>query len=418
MKIDIKTIVNYIVIFTIFSGGLAIKNFLLFADFRLIYFLMPLVFLLWLPFFKNNHFDRSFLWFCSVFVLIIIFSLINVFLGNNNILLLSKQIAGISLTSLIFFILFKINKYDVKKLFKIYLNLAFIVSLIGIIQGLNFLLDFEMGYDFSYLFPNWGLALSQTGLLRINSILAEPAGFCYVIMPAFFVSVVAIIKKKYSLLKRWKSLVVIIAFLLTFSTVGYIGIALSSVLLIFNFGKIRYLLLISLLLTVFLFFLWFNVEDFKMRIGDSFDVLVGKKSLEDSNLSTFALFGNALVTYRTFLDNPIFGHGLGSRPLSYDRYIGEVVDIKKVSTILNREGGNSLFLRILSETGLFGLILFLYFLFRHTVFKRKDKTSYLWIISNAVLIMFLIRLIRAEHYFNGGFFFFLWLYYFTWKINK
>jgi len=285
-----------------------------------------------------------------------------------------------------------------------------------LIQELSFLLGFKPGYDFSFL-PSFNLAPSQTGLLRINSILAEPSGFCYVIMPAFFASLVALVKKKYALLKRWKSLVIISAFILTFSTVGYIGIVFSSILLIYNFGKIKYFILITLLLAGFVFFLWFNVEDFKMRINDSFDVLVGEKSLEKSNLSTFALFSNVLVTYETFLDNPIFGHGLGSRPLSYDKYIGDVVDIEKVPKLLNREGGNSLFLRILSELGLIGVILFFYFLLRFYLSRKKDKNDYLWIISNAVLVMFLIRLIRAEHYFNGGLFFFFWLYYFVWKIN-
>jgi hypothetical protein len=85
---------------------------------------------------------------------------------------------------------------------------------------------------------------------------------------------------------------------------------------------------------------------------------------------------------------------------------------------LNREGGNSLFLRILSEMGLFGIVLFFCFLFKFYLSKIKDKTDYLWVISSAVLVMFLIRLIRAEHYFNGGMFFFFWLYYFSWKTNN
>jgi O-antigen ligase len=345
------------------------------------------------------------------------FSLINVFLGNNSFFLLSKQITGIVLTSFLFFVLFKINHYDVKKLFRIYLNFAFIIAFIGLFQELSFVLNFKIGYDFSFL-PSWNIAPSQTGFLRVNSILPEPAAFCYVIMPAFFASLVSIIKKKYALLEKWKSLIIIIAFLLTFSTVGYIGIIFSLFLLIYNLGKAKYLFLFGLVSFIFVFFLWFNVDDFRLRIGDSFEVMTGEKELEESNLSTFALFSNTLVTYRTFLDSPIFGHGLGSRPLSYDKYIKELVDVNKISRFQNREEGNSLFLRLLSEVGLLGVLLLFYFISKFYLFKRKDVTNYLWIINNSILILFLIRLIRCGHYFNYGFFFFFWMYYFTWKTSR
>ena len=237
-------------------------------------------------------------------------------------------------------------------------------------------------------------------------------------MPAFFTSIVAFFQKKYVLIKKWKSFIIISAFILTFSTIGYIGIFLALILLIYNYGKIRYLFLIGLISFLLIIFFWNYIGDFKMRIGDSIEVISGKKSLETSNLSTFALFSNALVTYKVFLNNPLFGEGIGSRPMSYDKYINNVVDVENIPIFKNREGGNSLFLRILSEMGIFGLILFLSFLFKFSLFKRKDRVGYLWIISNAVLLMFLIRLIRAEHYFDDGLFFFFWLYYFNWKANN
>ncbi len=417
-KEDIKNFINYIIIFTIFSGGLTFANVFSFGEFRIIYILLPLILLAWIPFLENTYFDRSFLWFYTIFVIIIISSIINVFLGNNTFSLLSKQIVGILLTSLSFFLLFKINDYDVRKIFKIYLNLAFLVAFIGLVQVLSFLLNFKAGYDFSYFLPSWHLALSQTGFLRINSILPEPAAFCYVMMPAFFVSIASLIKRKYALLKTWKSIIIIITFLLTFSTVGYIGFFIALILLIYNYAKIKYLLLIGLILLSSVVFLWNYSGDFKMRIGDSMDVITRKKDLEVVNSSTFALFSNAMVTYKVFSNRPFFGDGLGSRSISYDKHIKSVVNVKKTKILLNREEGNSLFLRILSETGLFGTLAFSYFLFKFHLSKKKDKTDFLWIISNGVLVTILIILIRSGHYFNVGLFFFFWLYYFTWKINQ
>ena len=167
-------------------------------------------------------------------------------------------------------------------------------------------------------------------------------------------------------------------------------------------------------------FSWYYFEGFQTRMSDSIEVVAGKKDLEDANLSTFALLSNALVTHKVLLDSPFFGEGLGSRPISHDKHIENVVDVERVPRFinLNREGGNSLFLRILSEIGLFGIIVLFYFLLKFYLPKRKDKTNYLWVISSAILVMFLIILIRAEHYFAGGLFFFFWLYYFTWKVNK
>jgi O-antigen ligase len=409
MKLPLRRLINYIVIFTIFSGGLTLTRFHPFFDLRIIYFLLPLILLFWLPFFKNTYFDKSLLWFYSIFIIIIFFSIINVFFGNNSFLLLSKQVIGILLTSLVFFLLFKINNYDVEKIFKIYLNIAFIVALIGLLQIISFLLNFELGYNFSYLFPSWRLALTQTGFLRVNSILSEPTSFCYVIMPAFFASIVSLIRRRYALLKTWKAIIIIGVFLLTFSTIGYIGFFLALALLIYNYNKARHLLLIGLILFSCGLFLWNYIGDVRTRVSDSMEVVTGKTDLEDANLSTFALFSNALVTYKVFLDSPFFGHGLGSRPISYDKYIEDVINVERVKMFLNREGGNSLFLRILSEMGLFGIVLFFCFLFKFYLSKIKDKTDYLWVISSAVLVMFLIRLIRAEHYFNGGMFFFFWL---------
>jgi len=119
-----KNFLNYIIVFIIFSGGLTAKEFFSFADFRVFYFIVPVVLLLWLPFLKSIRCDKSSLWFFSAFSILIFFSLINISLGNNDIILLLKQVLGISLSSFVFFLLFKINNYNVEKLFKVYLNFA------------------------------------------------------------------------------------------------------------------------------------------------------------------------------------------------------------------------------------------------------------------------------------------------------
>jgi len=208
-------------------------------------------------------------------------------------------------------------------------------------------------------------------------------------------------------------LIIISSVFLSFSLVGYIGMIVSLALLFYNYVKIRYLVIGTMLIAVLIFFAYNNIGDLKMRIDDSIDVLTGKMNLYSANLSTFTLLSNTLVAYESFKDNPVFGSGLGSHEISYNTYIGKVVDVDKVIKFLNMQDANSLFLRLLSETGLFGILLFFYFIFKFHVLRKNDKSGYLWLISNAILAMFLIRLLRCGHYFVGGFFFFFWLYYFA-----
>jgi len=416
MKLNIKNLINYLAIFTVFSSGFTFQGILPFADLRINYLIMAFVLLLCMPFLKGIYFNKTFLF---LFGIIIVFSLYNVYIGEDTLGFLMKQVVGISLNAFIFYLLFKINNYDVKKLFKVYLNIAVFVGTIGLIQELSYSLGFKVGYDFSYIIPSWSVSLSQTGFLRVNSIMPEPADFCYAMVPAFFVSITSFSRNNIKLIRRWKGLIIILSVFSSFSSVGYIGIIFSLALLFYNYGKIRHLIVGAILVFMLIFCLYSTVGDFKMRVDDSFNVITGKTCLETTNLSTFALFSNALIAYSSFKDNPVFGSGLGSHEISYYRYIKKVIDVNKTSMLLiNMKDANSLFLRLLSETGLFGLLVVFYFIFKFHLLRKNDKNGYLWIISNAILAVFLIRLIRCGHYFINGFFFFFWLYYFTWRLNK
>ncbi len=413
MRLKLSSLINYAVVFIIFSGAFDISDALYCSDMRLSYFIMFFAVLFWLSFLKGIYFNKIFV---ILFTITIIFSLYNVYIGKDTLILLTKQIVGIFISSFVFYLLIHINKYDVKKIFNIYLNVAFLIGIIGLLQEVNYLLGWEAGYDFRYMLPSWRLHVSKIGLLKVNSILPEPAAFCYVMMPAFFVAVSSFLKNNFKFLKKWQSWVIILSFLLSFSLVGYMGVVFSLALLFCNYGKVRHWIASAVAILVLMFFSY-NIGDLKMRIDDSINVITRKTSLETTNLSTFALFSNALVAHESFKDNPVFGSGLGSHVVSYKRYIGKVVDVDKVRMFLNSEDANSLFLRLLSETGLFGILCFLWFISRFYLSKRNDRSDHLWLINNAILAMFFIRLIRAGHYFNGGFFFFFWIYYFTNKLN-
>lgn len=411
MRLKFSDLINYAVVFIVFSDAFDLPKALSFADMRFSYLIIFFVLLLWFPLLRNIYFNKTFLFlFCTM----IIFSLYNVYIGKDTLTLLAKQVLGILASSLVFYLLIKINNYNLQKLFRIYLNIAFLVGLIGLLQELSYLLDFKIGYDFSYMLPSWQLYISENNLLKINSILPEPSFFACSMMPAFFAAITSCTKSNFRFLKKWKSWVIISSLFLSFSATAYIGMFFSLLLLLYNsYRKIRYMLAGIAAICVLTFFLYNNVGDFKTRVDDSINVVTKKASLESTNLSTFALFSNALVAYNSFKNSFIFGSGLGSHEISYNEYIKKVVDVDKVIMFLNKGDANSLFLRLLSETGLLGLLAIIIFILKFHLVRKNDDTGYLWIINNAVLAMFVIRLLRFGHYFATGFFFFFWLYYFS-----
>ncbi len=401
---------NYLIIFNIFGGG-----FVLFSspfDLYLGYIFIILFLFVYLTFYMDIYVNRAFIF---ILMLLTFFSLINVYLGNDSLALLLKQFVGISISGIGYYLLFKVNKYDCDKLFKIYLKIAFIVAIIGIIQQISYLADFKYGYDYSYFISNFKVVeTGGLGLLRVNSILPEPAHFAASMMPATFIAILNIFKNENFYISKWKSLIIISSVLLSFSVVAYIGVIIALMLIIYNYKRFKYLALGVILISAFMLFTYIYVPDVKMRVDDSISALRGEVTLEEVNLSTFALLSNALVAYNSFINNPIFGSGLGSHAISYDKYIGTIVDINKLGFVaVNRQDANSLFLRLISETGLLGIIIVSYFILKFYIPRRKD--NHLWIISNSILCLFFLTLLRQGHYFYNGLFFFVWGYYFVYK---
>ena len=419
MKLSIKTLLNYAAVLIIFTEAGSFSSGTSIASYRISYLIIAVILMCWLPVLKGLYFNKTFLF---LFSIIILFSFYNVFMGNDTIVLLAKQIVGIFLSSFIFYLLIKINRYDLKGLFKIYLNIAFLVGLIGIFQELFYILGFKPGYDYSSILPYWtAIPDPATGLLRVNSILPEPAFFCNAMMPAFFTSLVSFLKNSFRFISRWKSFIIIVSFLLSFSLTGYMSIFISMLIIMYSFKKFKYIITALLFIFVLYFFSYNYVPVLRMKFTDSVKVLCGNLKLSEANQSTFAVYSNALVAYNSFKNNPLCGSGLGSHEISYFGYVNKFVNSEEMfkhnTFFTNYKDAASLFLRLLSETGLFGVSIIIIFIFKFYVNKKEDKSNYLWIISNAILVMFFLQLARYGHYFNGGLFFFFWLYYFAGKSN-
>jgi len=413
MSKDFKKIINYLVISAIFTEAISFK-FLMLSEFKIYnFFLLVTVFVLFLLL-RRVYFNKTLI---ALYIIVISFAIYSVLLGSSSVILALKQLIGICLHSLAFYLLVRFNQGDTKRLYQTYLNIAFFVAIIGLIQVTGFFFKIDPLYDFrSFLHPWQPTAFITTPMrvLRLNSIMPEPSSFCMVMVPAFFASCAAFFKKGFNLIAKIKGLVIIISFLLTFSVVGYIAIFFTPLLLLYRQLKRIYFILACLIACFITLGIFTSIPSYRSRVGGTIYAFTGKIDLKTTNQTTYTFLRNAAVAFDSFKQSFFLGKGLGSHRISYDRYIEQHRITHPVGIyVLNRDDANSLFLRLLSETGLLGLGIFLFFVFRYYVYEPCDNEAYLFLINNSIFILFLIRLIRQGHYFSEGFFFFFWLYYFT-----
>jgi hypothetical protein len=228
------------------------------------------------------------------------------------------------------------------------------------------------------------------------------------------------------------------AYVCTFSSLAYLGIFITIVLLAINYGLVRYLF-IAIPVTIMLFSIAYsNVTEFKARVDGMRALFVDdilnkdvpenevyavkvqriRRILSKVHGSSFVLYNNYYIATENFKNNPLFGSGLGSHEFAFEKYNLNYLlgDIYKFNTA----DANSMFLRVLSELGLMGVIFVFLFVSKFYVSKNliyeEDETY--WVISNALLVLIIIQLIRQGNYTFTGFFFYAWMYYFNSALYK
>jgi hypothetical protein len=330
-----------------------------------------------------------------------------------------KQTINILISSTPIYLILKINQFNIKRLFKIYLNVATIVCFIGILQQLSYIL---LGIEYKYGY-------------KLTSIVSEPAHLAIVLAPAFFIAINKLLfKAKTQLLSYKKSILVIVTWFWTMSAVAMLGIILAAVILAINkfdiigyrikLKNILYIIILAVTLSTVIGIIYYNVSFIRFRVEDTWQAITADKGtkIKNVNLSTYALYSNFLVTKEVLKNNPAFGTGLGTHRLNYDKYLDKAYNFEDPSyrkIEFNKDDANSLFLRLISELGVAGLLLFLFFLHRMNIRKIADNFSEynveMWLINNGCLLFFLMRLIRFGNYTVLGFFLFLFIFYYSHK---
>lgn len=356
-------------------------------------------------------------WPVYLFFPLLISGIVYVATGENTYTMFIKIFMGFFASVLFYHYVIQVFDFKLKELFNYYMIGSLIVSFIGLFQLISFFVGFTPGYNYTWIFNKWSLTAGGIGL-RLNSVFSEPSYFAAVIAPAFFVALYNTIARKTLFIKRWHGLVIIVAYLLTFSSLGIIGIFVAIVLFLLNLGVVKYSIIFVPLFIFSFDYAYKNVPEFTDRWDGTFTMFETQNYKSyDIHGSSFVLYNNYHIAFENFKRNPLFGTGLGSHPVAFDKYsltnLSGAVDIE-----FNKMDANSMALRLMSETGIYGLIVMFYILFKCWIFKQRAASEEHWVMSNGIALIIILYLARQGHYFLNGFPFFLWMFFYLAKDNK
>ncbi|MEQ1733272.1 MAG: hypothetical protein ABL940_06335 [Bacteroidia bacterium] len=366
-------------------------------------------YILLLPIFILRHsFPRIFVF---AFTFLFFYGWFHVVNGNNTWAYFLKIFLGVSLSYLFYYYVIVEANYNVQRLFELYLKGVYIVSIIGLIQFVSFKLNFSLGYDYTYVFNKWGVIKGGAFGIRLNSIFMEPTHFATFCSSGVFVAIYSLFVKPFYYSYK-QCILVIIPYFLSFSGMGYWGIIIMLFLLAINFGFVKSAVFGLPFIIITYIYLYNNVYEFRDRIDGLTEVYeTNEYEIGRTHGSAINLYDNYNVAKRNFSEHWL-GTGLGSHPIAFDKY-SMAKKIKIGGFANNAKDANSMFLRLMSETGIIGIAAALFLIINFFVIRRPNATEIdetYWIISSALLVMIILNLLRQGHYFLFGFPFFVLLY--------
>ena len=346
-----------------------------------------------------------------------VIGIVQILLGNNEIFVFIKIWGGLLFLLTFFHGLIEYYKYDVNRLFDVYLKWSVVIAYLGVIQVISFIIGFKFGYDYTWIFNKWGVHSGSLFFIRLNSLFSEPAQFAITMAPAVFIALRRIIDNKISSfeMSRKSAFVILAAYLMTTSSVAYLGFLSMIFIYLIEKRQTVYLVLILVIIPLLAVIAYKNIDEVRVR-ADSFYGLTFENdfSIKNVNNSSFVLYNNFTVSWRNFLDHPL-GTGLGSHLFAFKKYsLTNSGNIFKLE--FNAKDGNSTFVRLMSETGILGVGFLLWILIGSFSRERKDSASY--IVSTSLLVLLILHLFRQGNYFVSGFPFFVLLYYYNGKKSR
>ncbi|WP_310379656.1 O-antigen ligase family protein [Flavobacterium sp.] len=381
MKISIKKYLLYSSVFAIFTEAFFF-NYII--DWKLLYLIICINYYLLFLHQKKIIIHK---YFNYIIVALFVHGIIVNSIIGVPINYMLAQLIGITIISIYYYnfiTLFKLND-----ILKVYLKISLIVAIIG--------------------YPMYFLEINLNDG-RLQSIFKEPAHYAIVVIPACYY---------YLKIKKYLLFAVIFGTLiLSNSSLGYIGCALMFIIPNLNYK--RFFSFIAILpFVIGTFYYIYNEYTFlKLRVDDTVESLNAINTgnfKENANLSSYSLLSNLFVAKTNVTEHPI-GSGIGSHVYMHKKKYLHLINppvylVKQDLQSSNATDANSMFVRIISELGIIGLVLILFFISRA---YRCFNTSELYF-AQGIFIYFLLKLFRDGHYFPPELFFFIWLFYSYYK---
>ncbi len=327
---------------------------------------------------------------------------------------------GFVLYSITIFSYISVFRNKILEIIQKYYKFVLIISCIAIIQTVVFvafgitikpqlLLYGNQSYPFKIEILNF--------LPRAIGLSTEPAHFATLLLPGVYVAILVLAGKSYSLNIKNKKypIIIIFAFILSFSIVGFFGLLLCLIAIFGSAlkGKLFAKLTISVFFVGLSFMIYLSPLMNKVRSLPAMITNVDSFEFTSNDLSGFALVTNLYIARNALVESNFLGRGFNTHKDSYDKFIFKIFSRSQVVMEgLNREGAGSLFIRITSEFGLPGIGLFLFFMYHYWI-KKDGNLAYLKIINNLSIIMLISYCVRNGEYLNLFFFLFLALTYYT-----
>lgn len=317
-------------------------------------------------------------------------------LTHNPVRAMAAQILGVTLFSVYHYTVLHETKFSLRQIIEIYSGWAAVAALWG--------------------YPVWIIhKIQNDALYRFHSWFSEPSHYVYATLPA---ASFALLKwqreKKFDFL----SLPLLLSYFLAGSSTAYLGIGIT-LLLMTDFRSLRRITVAAILLAATAYLTYTFSSNVQERVNDTISSEIKTETTDalsdtirsdnpdfGANATTFAMVTNGYVAWRAFLESPLIGNGLGTHATSYDKYSVDIVSPRFFLWGLNRDDANSLFFRLMSETGALGVaaVFFLIFYFGRT--KGKEFS----LIRDAIIPYFVMRLVRFGAYFSMENFFFIMVY--------
>lgn len=342
----------------------------------------PFAIIIFLFYIKKIILSETFPW--KIHLYLILSSLFSIFFLNLGYGGFLKQFPSVAIIfSVNFFI---IGTCDWRKIFHLYVKFAFLSAIFGIIQVIVSLTT--------------GIQLLQRQIGRLDSIAYEPSHYAAILVPALVFTFFHF--KHY----RYYFFTMLAALILTINLTGYLAFLL--VISIAYINPLYFIISIPVLYyLVFHILVDFN-ENFNMRIVDTLDAFRGNVNVltrkVNANGTTVSLYSNLMVAEDNLKKGNLIGSGLGGHEEMYYRFFKNSSFQYSWFFGLNAPSGHSLTIRIFSEFGIIGLIIYLVSLIKRIILV--DNGIYRSI-SLACLSHFICKSFKLGGYIDYGTPFFL-----------